>query len=330
MLGEFMVAKKSIYLAVFGLSLRDLNDLKEQIRKIIPSSVNICWSNVAEPKLQALLINETFFDTPSIQNIIKTHNLSVLRIISRSEKNSIIEADKLYLPIINTSPLENWFANNILFDEEVRFLETESYKSPVQVKPQVNSAEFFKELLNPSNGLIQLFDRHGRLGIADTRKQIFFEDEKRTLKFTDGSLNFTYATMSDAKSTEGKRQFDLLFWLWTILWKSPDYLELAPEDGYFKLKFWPQPEDGFDRRDILRLSACFAEGANISLVSEHVDISHDRVRQYMIATILVGFGNMSNKADAKFTIPEVSKVLGGEEVGMVRKFFGGLRRRLGL
>lgn len=175
MLGEFMEAKKSIYLAVSGLNLRDLNDLKEQIRKIIPNSVNICWSNVAEPKLQALLINETFFDTPYIQNFIKTHNLSVLRIISRSEKNSIIEADKLYLPIINTSPLENWFANNILFDEEVRFLETESYKSPVQVKPQVNSAEFFKELLNPSNGLIQLFDRHGRLGIADTRKQIFLK-----------------------------------------------------------------------------------------------------------------------------------------------------------
>ena len=105
MLGEFMEAKKSIYLAVSGLNLRDLNDLKEQIRKIIPNSVNICWSNVAEPKLQALLINETFFDTPYIQNFIKTHNLSVLRIISRSEKNSIIEAEKLYLPIINTSLL---------------------------------------------------------------------------------------------------------------------------------------------------------------------------------------------------------------------------------
>lgn len=135
--------------------------------------------------------------------------------------------------------------------------------------------------------------------------------------------------MSDTKSTEGKRQFDLLFWLWTILWKSPDYLELAPKDGYFKLKFWPQPEEGFDRRDILRMSACFSEGADIEVVAKHLDIPLERIRQYVAATIAVGFGEMIPKSKAKFSIPSEEQAQ-KEEAGGIRKFFGSLRRRLGL
>lgn len=323
-----MSARKSVYLAVFGLSLRDLNDLKEQIKKIIPSSVEIHWSNVAEPKLQALLINENFFETPSIQNLIRTNNVNVLRIISRSGRDSVIEDNILYLPVINSLPLENWLSKNVLDDSQVA-----QHQPVVEKKTSsesfANKANFIKELLSPQNGRIQVFDRHGQLGIADTRKQIIFTEPARTLKNTDHSLNFTYATMNDSARLREQKQQDLLFWLWSVLWKSPEYLDLAPRDGCLQLKFWPQPEEGFDRRDILRMSACFSEGADIEVVAKHLDIPLERIRQYVAATIAVGFGEMIPKSKAKFSIPSEEQAQ-KEEAGGIRKFFGSLRRRLGL
>ena len=323
-----MSLKKTINIAIFGLSLRTLNDIKEQVRKAIPNDITINWANVSEPDLSALFINDVFFETPSIQNLIKTNHLTVLKLITKTDKDSIIENHALHLPVIDLQPLQSWIATNVLA-RPVAPTATEEQL----IKPQRDNTDkqkFLEELINPLNGKIQIFDQSGSLGIADPRAHLFWPDPNRLQQNTNHTLNFTYATMSDSIKLAKEKTQDLHFWLWNLLWRSPEFLELAPEKGTFKLTYWPQPNADFDRRDILRLSACFAQGASIQLVASHLDIPEPRVRQFIAACLGLNFAVAISDSKAKFSPQKASENTTEENNGgAVRRFFGSLRRRLG-
>lgn len=322
-----MSLKKNINIAIFGLSLRALNDLKEQVRKVIPLDIAINWTNVSEPDLSALLINDIFFETPSIQNLIKTNNITVLKLITKAEKNSIIEDNTLFLPVLDATALQNWLATNVISRPSQSPTAQDTPKQKL-TQDNTNKQKFLEELINPLNGKIQIFDQNGSLGIADPRAHLFWPEPNRLQQNTNHTLNFTYATMSDSIKLAKEKTSDLHFWLWNTLWKSPDFLELAPENGTFKLNFWPQPQGALDRKDILRMSACFAQGASIEMVASHLDIPMIRVRQFIAASLGTSFAISISDNKAKFD-PQKSSAP-KEEVGLVRKFFGGLRKRLGL
>lgn len=321
-----MSLKKNINIAIFGLSLRALNDLKEQVRKAIPLDISINWTNVSEPDLSALLINDIFFETPSIQNLINTNEITVLKIATKSETDSIIKENTLHLPVFDLQPLQNWLANNVI--SRPTQTNTSEAPAPKITQDNTNKQKFLEELINPLNGKIQIFDQNGYIGIADPRAHLFWPDPNRLQQNTNYSLNFTYATMSDSIKLAKQQTQDLHFWLWNTLWKSPDFLELAPTSGSFKLNYWPQPQGSLDRRDILRMSACFAQGSSIDTVASHLEIPTVRVRQFVAACLGTGFAISISDNKAKFD-PKKNNAT-EEEVGVVRKFFGNLRKRLGL
>lgn len=321
-----MNLKQSINVAIFGLSLRKLNDLKAQIQKIIPDNISINWTNVSEPNLHALLINDLFFDTPSIQNLIRTNHPTVLRLIGNLDRNSVIENNILYLPIINNHPLQNWFDKYVLNFHQDTLIEEKPQTKIVQ--DNSDKQRFLEELLNPLNGKILIFDNRSQLGLADARAQWFWASPQREQQQTDYTLNFTYATMSDSVKMAKIQHQGLKFWLWNLLWQSPDFIELAPDHGYFQLKYWPQPNEGLDRKDILRMSACFAQGAQINAVAEHLNLPLLRVRQFIAASLgsTLAYPILSSKANFVSQVQPQK-----EEVShSIRKFFGSLRRRLGL
>ena len=321
-----MSLKKTINIAIFGLSLRTLNDIKEQVRKAIPHDVTINWTNVSEPELSALLINDVFFETPSIQNLIKTNHLTVLKLITKTEKNSIVENNAIHLPVIDIHPLQSWLSANVLSRPVSSNLAEE--QAPKPQRDNTDKQKFLEELINPLNGKIQIFDQNGSLGIADPRAHLFWPDPNRLQQNTNHTLNFTYATMSDSIKLAKEKTQDLHFWLWNLLWRSPEFLELAPETGHFKLNYWPQPYADFDRRDILRLSACFSQGASLQIVATHLNIPEPRVRQFVAACIGLNFAVAIPENKAKFN-PFKPSITTTEEPSAVRRFFGGLRRRLG-
>lgn len=322
-----MSLKKNINIAIFGLSLRALNDLKEQVRKAIPLDIAINWTNVSEPDLSALLINDVFFETPSIQNLIKTNHITVLKLVTKTDKHSVIENDTLFLPVIELQTLQSWLSTHVI-SRPVQSQHSNQVQSQKVSQDNTNKQKFLEELINPLNGKIQIFDQNGSLGIADPRAHLFWPEPSRLQQNTNHTLNFTYATMSDSIKLAKEKTYDLHFWLWNMLWKSPDFLELAPSEGSFKLNYWPQPQGALDRKDILRMSACFAQGASIETVASHLDIPIIRVRQYIAACLGTNFATSISDNKAKFDPQKAS--VPKEEMGMVRKFFGGLRKRLGL
>ena len=86
-----MGVQQAINIAIFGMSLRVLNELKERVLSAVPNHIQVNWSNIAEPQLDILMINHIFVDSPNIQNLIKNSNIKVLRLINNIEKSSSIE-----------------------------------------------------------------------------------------------------------------------------------------------------------------------------------------------------------------------------------------------
>lgn len=338
-----MSARQSVYIAIFGLSLRELNDLKILIKSMAPQHMEIQWSNVAESKLQTLLINEDFYKSPSIQRLLQNNRINVLKVKSRSDRPGIIENGVLHLPVTDRNALQLWLSEHVfeakvetLVEQAEREKQQEAEEKQFKAKQQKQDAkktyaakaEFVQDLHDPKNGRIQIFDRHGVLGIADTQRQTFLVDKSRIKKNTDQTINFTYATMTDSACLSETKQQNLQSYLWNLFWRSPSYLDFAPQKGAMKLLAWPQAEEGFDRRDILRLSACFAEGADMEFVAEHLQLDYDRVRQYVVTTVTAGLGEMISKSQANFELAPKSNHANDDQ--QAHKFLGGLRRRFGL
>ena len=108
-----MGVHQAVNIAIFGLSLRTLNELKEQIQTAVPNHVQVNWSNIAEPQLDILMINHIFSDSPNIKSLIKNSNINVLQIANDVDKNSSIENDTLYLPLNHIHSLHHWLSHHL-------------------------------------------------------------------------------------------------------------------------------------------------------------------------------------------------------------------------
>lgn len=333
-----MSVKKSVNICVFGLSLRALNDLKSQIERLVAHQTTINWKNISEPNLDALFINDIFFDTPSIQNLVKTNQFNVLKLATKADKHSVIEGDTLFLPVVNTTYFEKWFEENVLSTSSGNKTNSNSHVGLKTTTPDVSNASQYdvkdklavlKDLFNPQNGKALVFDQRGQLGLLDPRSERFWANPDNTaVKVTDYSLNFTFAKMNDTLKYNQVMPQDMKFWMFNLLWNSPDFAELAPQDGYFKIKYWPQPHNEQDRRDILRLTACFARGAEIGQVAKHLNLPVSKVRQFVAAALGADLIQQIESSKASFSTKNTEQSV--ETQGAIRKFFGGLRRRLGL
>ena len=144
---------------------------------------------------------------------------------------------------------------------------------------------------------------------------------------TDPSLNYTYATQNDQLWITETPQQDLKQWLWNLLWASKDFNELCPPSASsFYLEIWPQPKNRIDRQDILRMSACFAQGAKIDTVAAQLNLSEQKVRHFVAACLGTNFGKLIKDREAKYR-PQIQQ--NETEQHFMQKLFGRLRNRLG-
>lgn len=320
-----MGVHQAINIAIFGLSLRTLNELKQQVQTAVPHHVQINWSNIAEPQLDILMINHVFFDSPNIKSLLQNNRINVLKIANDVDKNSAIENDTLFLPLNHLHSLHHWLSLrlNTALDQNQLILEENS--SPLFHRKQIK--EILQEIQNPKNGKIQLFDSQGLLAIADPRNEWLWQNPEFQSFQTDPSLNYTYATQNDQHWIADAPQQDLKQWLWHLLWTSMDFEELCPPSASsFYLDVWPQPKHKRDRQDILRISACFAQGAQISIVASQLNLPEQKVRHFVAACLGANCGKLIKDPEAKYH-PQNQQ--NETEQHFMKKLFGRLRHRLG-
>ena len=320
-----MSVHQAVNIAIFGLSLRTLNELKEHIQAAIPSHIQVNWSNIAEPHLDILMINHIFFDSPNIKSLINNNHINVLQIANNADKNSSIEDDTLYLPLNHLHSLHQWLNERLAKNAAIEKVSPPQATNTTIHRKQIG--EVLQEILNPKNGKIQLFDHNGLIAIADPRNEWVWQNPMLQTLHTDPSLNYTYATQNDQLWITETPQQDLKQWLWNLLWASKDFNELCPPSASsFYLEIWPQPINKIQRQDILRMAACFAKGAEISVVASQLKLPEQRVKQFVAASLGANYGKIIKDHQANYHPQNSHNMI---EQNFMKKLFGRLRNRLG-
>jgi hypothetical protein len=324
-MSSIMSVHQAVNIAIFGLSLRTLNELKEHIQTAIPSHIQVNWSNIAEPHLDILMINHIFFDSPNIKSLIQNNHINVLQIANNADKNSSIEDDILYLPLNHLHSLHQWLNERLAKNAAIEKVSPPQATNTTIHRKQIR--EVLQEILNPKNGKIQLFDHNGLIAIADPRNEWVWQNPMLQTLHTDPSLNYTYATQNDQLWITETPQQDLKQWLWNLLWASKDFNELCPPSASsFYLEIWPQPINKIERQDILRMAACFAKGAEISVVASQLKLPEQRVKQFVAASLGANYGKIIKDHQANYH-PQNNQNM--TEQNFMKKLFGRLRNRLG-
>lgn len=324
-MSSIMSVHQAVNIAIFGLSLRTLNELKEHVQTAVPNHIQVKWSNIAEPQLDILMINQVFFDSPNIKSLIKNSNINVLQIANDLDKNSSIENDTLYLPLNHLHSLHDWLNERLAQTQEINNTAPSEPTNTIIHRKQIK--DVLQEIQNPRNGKIQLFDNNGLIAIADPRNEWVWQNPSLRSLQTDSSLNYTYATQNDQLWITDTPQQDLKQWLWNLLWISTDFDELCPSSASsFYLDIWPQPHHKVERQQILRMAACFAKGAQISVVAAQLKLPEQRVKQFVAASLGTQYGRVINDHQANYH-PQTPQT--ETEQNFMKKLFGRLRNRLG-
>ncbi|MFW1825205.1 hypothetical protein ACG9WU_18560, partial [Acinetobacter baumannii] len=105
------------------------------------------------------------------------------------------------------------------------------------------------------------------------------------VRHTDFSFNYDLASTNDLLKVSRKESVILQDWLWNLFWNSSDFYQIAPEDGHYKILFWPKPDDSINRKKIFQMSACFIQGAKMSKIAEQHDIPMLMIRRFIAANM---------------------------------------------
>ena len=223
-----------------------------------------------------------------------------MRLVKDVNQAGSIVGDQLFYPFTQLNHLMAWLQQRF-------FGQTHPQVSHVQEKPnmsvsrvaasqyshaKVENQVVFNEIFTPRNGYIQLYDHTGFLALIDTRTERVWFEHDQVLHSLKDSINQTYATNSFVQDMiKNKIAYDLRTWLWQAVSHSST-LDLPKIDTnvYFKLNIWPQFEKGLDRKDNLKIAACFALGAKVEDVEQHLNLSLERVKKFVAIAQLLKLG----------------------------------------
>lgn len=318
--------KKKLNIAVFGLSLNTLNQLKTQILRSVPYEVNIRWVNIADTNIDLLMVNDAFFASSSIQKILAQIHVNYLRLIKVPEQQGKIVDDTLAYPVTQLDDLREWLQEKF-FDYEPDY----PFHLPVEaIGHSVTISTVLDQCLLARNGFLQLFHYRGFLALVDTVTERVWLNPNNPVSCFDKSLNHTYATNQFVQNTIKDRPAqDLRSWLWQIAYHSTDLaLPDIQMNQYFKLQIWPKFESGNERRNLLKIASCFAQGAQIQTVIDQLDIPKHQIIRFVALTHMLKMGSWIDSHEAQFMRSHVSTDQG--QMVKVRSFFTKLRKKLGL
>lgn len=321
--------KQRVKIAVFGLSLNILDNIKHEVGLIYDENVELSWVNIADSELNILLVNDVFFESTTIQNIVTSSQVSYLRLVNKNEKSGSITGDILYLPFVITEEVRRWFKTRV----QVVTKPVQKPESKTLELPRVSSGDYRKvvtELLNERNGNIQVFDSNGNIALISARTEQVWPYADRLLQGTDQTINFTYATMQMAQGVSHIQGIDLRTWLWNTLWFSPallqDLTKKSSSHLYYKLQYWPQPHLAHDRKDILKIAACFEKGGSVEQIVQKFAIDQAKVDQFVAVSLMCQALKIIPEQEAYLTISAHQQIEKTHSTG----FFGQLKKKLGL
>lgn len=317
--------RNNIYISISGLGLTTTEDLKKRIIYSLPNVYTVHWSSLIEPRLDLLIINEYFSENQNIQKIIHDRNIPYLKVLKKTHQQNDIEGSSLYHPLKDNHDLEQWLKTHIL---------DQSKTPPVEVvKPVPSTAVSFKEvdyfadLVSSAPGKYILSDDSGIFAIVDSRKHIAWVNPVQHTMQTDHSIQIEPASVTDIARFPRKCALNLEDYLFQLLWNSPSFIKLPNPSNHYRLKFWPTPLLK-DQKVLLQLSASFSLGAEISMVTDKLNIPLTTVQQFINANLAIQNAELISAKECHFAKEKVEQPSSIEQ-SQVKSFFSKLKRRFG-
>ncbi len=316
--------KQNLNIAIAGLSLNYSEELKIQLRNLIPQNYMIKWVTTTDPNIDCLFIDENFYKTESAQQIINEKCFPWLKIVEPSSPQVQRENNMLFLSATEQQDLFEWVSHYLI---NATHKET-AFEEPL-LASDVLDKKFFLNLNNTQyNSKLHLQDDAGTLAVIHPVQNTAWLNTQRTIKGTNHSFDYNLANITDLTKVSRKDTFVLQDWLWNLFWNSPEIIDnLAPEDGHYKIHTWPKPSDQPNRKIIFQLSACFIQGGKISKIAEQLNLSPNTVRHFIATNIAANNIEKINIWDKHYAPP--SQEVKQEEQNAIQSFFGKLRRKFG-
>lgn len=311
--------KEQIKIAVFGLSLNVLENFKYKLSSMFEDLFKISWVNIGDPQLEILLVNDMFFGSPTIQNLVSSKQLPYLRLITQAERSGSIVNDTLYLPFTENDQVRIWFK-----DRYAKVPLNQKLSKEVTQK-QFEISKILEELLNERNGNLQVFDSNGPIGLVNTRSEQIWLDPSRKIEATDETLNYTYATMQMMQNVSLTQGNDLRSFLWNMMWSSNRLIQVKNTQKYYKLQYWPHSNSVRERTQIFKIAACFERGSNIKHVENKLGLSAEIIEKFVSIGLITQILKEIDEEQAQFISEQVV-----EKQGVIKGFFGKLRKKLGI
>ncbi|WP_150115746.1 hypothetical protein [Acinetobacter sp. TGL-Y2] len=309
-----------VNIAISGLGLLTIDDIKKRLINGLPHSTQINWTHITDNKLDCLVINEDFFENNNIQKIINEKNIPYLKVSKVKRAN---DPHLLCTPITDEAALQN------LIQSCLKMISN----TPVQFQPSdldSNSAmdsQLFNQIYNEYSRKLLLKDQYGTIAVLDHHAHWAWPDTTRQTFMTNESIMYVDATTSDFLRISRKHQKNLENWLFELIWNSPHFMHLPDDFATFRLHYWPQPIVT-DQKIILQLSAAFSLGAQVSTVSEKLNISLMTVKKFVIANQAIKNIEKISLKDVRFSVQN-TKIQESAESSQIANFFQKLKRRFG-
>lgn len=317
--------KRLLNVAVFGFSLNVLEQLKSQILQSIPAGVTVEWVNISEQKIDLLMVNDLFFHSANIQKVVENQVSEYLRLIKDIDRSGEIQADTLCYPLYHQDHFSDWI--------QERFFEYESYTGRLASQKatalQSDIDHVITEMFVPRNGFIQIYDQNGFLALVDCMTERVWVETRLQPQLACSSLNYTYATGQFVNEViRNKQAQDLRTWLWR------NYIQLGSVQPNisakqcFKLDIWPQFHAAPERRNLMKMAACFAHGAKLKDVAQTLNVDLHTVESFVHKAQQLKFGRWIDSDEAQFHVQSAETSSGAGQ--SIRNFFGKLRKKFGL
>lgn len=209
--------ERKLNIAVSGVSIIILNQLKIQIISCLPPDIEIQWVNISEKHIDLLLINKIFFNSSSIQNILSYNVSHYLCLSNVADHGGKIIDDTLFYPILHLEEFKKW-----MYDH---FLDNSIPKQP-KVITESNSTlknfdtvSIFDSIFNSNNGFIRIDDTNYFLFLIDTTTERIFVNSEIPILRLSNTIRLSYANPQFVQETIRKYQRieDLYIGLWKIL-----------------------------------------------------------------------------------------------------------------
>ena len=314
---------KIINIAISGLGSITIDEIKKRIISSSPKFIKVNWTTLNDSDLDCILINDSFFESKHIQKIITEKKIPFLKITIKNIDKNNTDPYLFSITLNDDAPIHTLIQNCISFKYNLKQHEIEKTEPEIPLKNYL----FFNNLYSEYCHKLTFRDQNGIVAVIDHHKHAAWPYLLRKISRSDPSIYYSDAVTADLMQISRKHQINLENWIFELIYSSNYLLEPPQESAYFKIKYWPQPLFS-ETKAILQLSAAFMLGAQVSDVSEKLDIPLHLVQKYIAANQAIHNIEQIAVKDAKFGA-DLNTIVDTQEQSSTLSFFQKLKRKFG-